>query len=162
MKLQLFLAVSLALASSPSPADSTTRDALIDRIETQYVASTMISSDSPMVSSMLQPAMTANPGVAPETWQSVRIATAAAMTKMFTEKGSTMDVLIRNSLVSFSDKELKALGQLLSDPAFRKFQAAMTGPVAQQQLHAGMAKAGLQLATLINAILVNHHLNEVH
>jgi hypothetical protein len=84
------------------------------------------------------------------------------MTKMFTEKGSTMDVLIRSSLESFSDKELKALSQVLSDPSFRKFQAAMSGPAAQQQLHAGMAKAGLQLGPLINAVLVNHQLNEVH
>ncbi len=84
------------------------------------------------------------------------------MTKMFTEKGSTMDALIRSSLESFSDNELKALSQVLHDPSFRKFQAAMSGPAAQQQLYAGMAKAGLQLGALINTVLINHHLSEVH
>jgi hypothetical protein len=135
---------------------------LIDQIEIQYATTAMFASDSPVVSSVLQPAMTTNPGVSPEIWQSVRKETAAAMTKMFTEKGSTMDELIRSSLESFSDKELKALSQVLSDPSFRKFQAAMSGPAAQQQLHAGMAKAGMQLGAVINAVLVNHHLNEVH
>jgi hypothetical protein len=57
---------------------------------------------------------------------------------------------------------LKELSQVISDPSFRKFQAAMSAPAAQQQLHAGMAKAGMQLVTLINTVLVNHHLNEVH
>jgi len=54
------------------------------------------------------------------------------MTKMFTEKGSTMDELIRSSLESFSDNELKALSQVLGDPSFRKFQAAMSGPAAER------------------------------
>jgi hypothetical protein len=87
---------------------------------------------------------------------------AAAMTKMFTDRGSTMDVLIRSSMESFSDKELKALSQALGDPAFRKFQAAMSGPAAQQQLQTGMVKAGLQLGPLVNAVLVKHQLIEVH
>ena len=162
MKRQLLLAALLALSSSVSLANSATREALIDQIETQYVVTAMFASDSPVVISILQPAMTANPGVSTETWQSVKKETAAAMTKMITEKGSTMDVLIRSSLESFSDKELKALSLVLRDPSFRKFQAAMSGPAAQQQLHAGMAKAGMQLGALINTVLVNHHLNEVH
>ena len=162
MKRQLLLAALLALSSSVSLANSAAREALIDQIETQYVATAVFASDSPAVISILQTAMTANPGVSTETWQSVKKETAAALTKMITEKGSTMDVLIRSSLESFSDKELKELSQLLSDPTFRKFQAAMSGPAAQQQLHAVMAKAGMQLAALINTVLVNHHLNEVH
>jgi hypothetical protein len=162
VKRQLLPAALLALSTSVSLANSAAREALIDQIESQYVATAMFASDSPAVISILQPAMTANPGVSTETWQSVKKETAAALTKMITEKGSTMDVLIRSSLESFSDKELKALSQVLSDPSFRKFQAAMSGPAAQQQLHAGMAKAGMQLAALINNVLVNHHLNEVH
>ena len=162
MKRHLLLAALLALSSSVSSANSAPREALIDRIETQYVATSVFASDSPVVISILQPAMTANPGVSKETWQSVKKETAAAVTKMITEKGSTMDVLVRSSLESFSDKELEALSLVLSDPSFRKFQAAMSGPAAQQQLHAGMAKVGLQLGTLINTVLVNHHLNEVH
>jgi hypothetical protein len=158
----LLPATLLALSSSTSWADSPTREALIDQIETQYIATAIVSSDSPVINSMLQPAMAANPGASPETWQSVRKDTAAALTKMFTEKGSTMDLLIRSSLESFSDKELKSLSLVLSDPSFRKFQAAMSGPAAQQQLQAGMAKAGLRLGPLINAVLVNHNLIEVH
>jgi hypothetical protein len=162
VKRQLLPAALLAFSSSVSLANSAAREALIDQIETQYVATAMFASDSPVVISILQPAITANPGVSTETWQSVKKETAAALTKMITEKDSTMDVLIRSSLEPFSDKELKALSQVLSDPSFRKFQAAMSGPAAQQQLHAGMAKAGMQLAALINTVLANHHLNEVH
>lgn len=157
----LSLAPLLALSCSVSLANSASREALIDQIETQYVATAMFASDSPVVSSMLQPAMTANPGVSTEIWQTVRTETAAAVTKMFTEKGSTMDVLIRSSLDSLSDKELKSLSQVLSEPSYRKFQSAMSGPAAQQELHAGMAKVGMQLGAVINAVLVSHHLNEV-
>jgi hypothetical protein len=162
VKRQLLPVALFSLWSSVSLAASATREALIDQIETQYVSTAMFASDSPVVSSILQPAMTANPGVSAETWQSVKKETAEALTKVITEKGSTMDVLIRSSLESFSDKELKELSQVISDPSFRKFQAAMSGPAAQQQLHAGMAKLGVELAALINTVLVNHHLNEVH
>ncbi len=162
MKRILFLGSLLALSSAVSIANSDTREGLISQIVSQYVATTMFATDSPVVSSMLQPAMTANPGVSTETWQSVKTETAAAVTKMLTDKGSTMDVLIRSSLDSLSDKEMKVLSQVLSEPSYKKFQAAMSGPAAQQQLQAGMAKAGMQLGALINTVLASHHLNEVH
>jgi hypothetical protein len=160
------VATLLALASPIALADSTTREGLIDGIETQYIATAMLSSelssDSPVVNSVLQPAMKANPGVSSETWQSVRKETAIAMREMLTEKGGAMDVIVRSSLESFSDEELKELSHVLSDPAFKKFRAAMSAPASQQQTHAGVAKALSQVGPLINTVLVRHELNEVH
>jgi hypothetical protein len=154
----------LALELPIALADSTTREGLIDGIETQYIATAMLelSSDSPVMNSVLQPAMMANPGVSSETWESVRKETATAMREMLTEKGSAMDVLVRSSLESFSDEELKELSHVLSDPAFKKFRAAMSGPASQQQTRAGVAKALSQVGPLINTVLVRHQLNEVH
>jgi hypothetical protein len=156
------LFVLLALSSSIALAQPAKRELLIENIETEYVSTEMFSSDSPVLNSILAPAMTANPGTPPETWHTVKVEVAAAVAKMFTEKGSPLDVLVRNSLESLSDKELKTLSQLLSDPTYKKFQAGMSSPSAQQQMSSGMAKAGLQLGPLINTILASHHLKEAH
>jgi hypothetical protein len=143
-------------------AQAATREALINQIEAQYVSTTIFSADSPIISSILQPAMRANPGIDEATWRSVKADAAVTITKLITEKGSTLDVLIRSSLQSLSGEELKTLDQLLANIAFRKFQAAMSGPIAQQQIQSGMAKAGLQIMPLINTVLANHQLKEVH
>jgi hypothetical protein len=67
------LVLSLFAAFSPfSFANSATREVLIDQIVSQYVATTIFATDSPMVNLMLQPAMTANQGVSPEIWLSVK------------------------------------------------------------------------------------------
>jgi hypothetical protein len=71
-------------------------------------------------------------------------------------------VVESDELCAAKREELNALSQALSDPSFRKFQAAMSRPAAQQQQYAGTAKAGMQLGALVNIVLVNHHLNEVH
>jgi hypothetical protein len=155
-------ATLLDLSSSLSFAQSATREVLINQIEAQYVSTTIFSADSPVISLILQPAMRANPGIDEATWRSVKGEAAVAVTAMITAKGSTLDVLIRSSLQSLSDKELKTLGQLLADVSFRKFQAAMSGPIAQQQIQSGMASAGLKIMPLINTVLANHQLKEVH
>jgi hypothetical protein len=155
-------ATLLVLLSSLSFAQSVSRDALINQIEAHYVSTAVFSADSPIIGSILQPAMRANPGIDEATWRSVKGEAAEAITKLITEKGSILDVLIRSSLQSLSDKELKSLDQLLSNIAFRKFQAAMSGPVAQQQIQSGMAKAGIQIMPLINTVLASHQLKEVH
>jgi hypothetical protein len=152
----------LALAPFVAVAQPPTRDALMDRIEAEFVAGTIVAADSPAVTSMLGPAMTANPGVTPETWQSVEVELAGGLTKLITERGGSFDVLIRNSLSSLSDKELQSLGDLLGYPAYKKFQSAMSSPATQQQMQFGMAKVGMEIGPLINTILVNHQLHEVH
>jgi|SRR5580692_10284766 hypothetical protein len=101
MKLKLLLAALLALLSSIGQADSPTRETKIEQIETQYLKAKIISSDSPIVSKILDAATTANPGVTPETWETVKREIAAALTKIFTERGSIIDRLIRGSLSSF-------------------------------------------------------------
>jgi hypothetical protein len=162
LKSNASLFVFLALSSSIALAQSAKRELLIENIETEYVSTEMFSSDSPVLNSILAPAMTANPGIPAETWQSVKVEVAAAVTKMFTEKGSAPDVIVRSSLESLSDRELKTLSQLLGDPTFKKFRAAMSNPSAQQQFRSGMAKAGMQLGPLMNTILVSHQLKQVH
>jgi hypothetical protein len=57
---------------------------------------------------------------------------------------------------------LRSLGELLGYPAYKKFQAAMSSPGAQQQMQLGMAKVGMEIGPLINTILVNHQLHQVH
>jgi hypothetical protein len=152
----------LALVPLIAMAQPPTRDALMDRVEAEFVAGTIVAADSPVVTSMLAPAMTANPGVTSETWQSVKVELAAGFTKLLTERGGSFDVLIRNSLSSLSDKELQSLGDLLGYPAYKKFQSAMSSPASQQQMQLGMAKVAMELGPLINAILVSHQLHEVH
>src|SRR5579864_194143 len=98
LRTALLALAPLVAVAQPPPA----RDALMDRIEAEFVAGTIVAADSPAVASMLGPAMTANPGVTPEAWQSVKVELAGGLTKLITERGGTFDVLIRNSLSSLS------------------------------------------------------------
>ena len=106
--------------------------------------------------------MAANPGVSPEIWQSVKTEFAGALTKIYGEKGSIIDTLIRGSLDSFSDRELDVLNRVLGDPSYKKFVSAMSRPEEQQQMLTGMMKSIPKLASSVNTILANHQLKQVN
>ncbi len=150
------------MASLICRADAPTRETMIDQIETQYLQARVISSDSPIVSKILEAATAANPGVSPETWQTVKKEIAAAMTKIYTEKGSIIDTLIRCSFDSFSDRDFAVLNRLLRDPSLQKFVAAMSRPEAQQQMLTGTMESIPKLASSVNSILANHQLKAVN
>lgn len=155
-------ALVLIAVLAPGAALAVTRDELIDQIETTYTSSAVIPADSPVVDLMLTQAKAANPDAAAETWQAVRGELAAAFSKSFTARGGMLDTLIRESLQPLSDRELRSLSQILRDPAYRKFQAAMSSSAAQGQMTRSMMQVGLQLGTLINGVLASHQLKEVH
>lgn len=150
------------MASLICRADAPARETMIDQIETQYLQARVISSDSPIVSKILEAAAAANPGVSPETWRTVKKEIAAAMTKIYTEKGSIIDTLIRGSLDSFSDRDLAVLNRVLSDPSYKKFVAAMSRPEAQKQMLTGTMESIPKLASSVNSILANHQLKAVN
>jgi hypothetical protein len=152
----------LALFLLSSSAGAASRDDLINEIESAYIASALISADSPMLDMMLAPAKAANSAVAPDVWLSVKTEVAKSFTQIFTAKGSTMDIIIRQSLQSFSDKELQTLDQILHEPVYKRFQNAVASPATQKQMFDGMMKASSHLIDVINTVLEKHQLKGFH
>jgi hypothetical protein len=162
MKLILFLTLSLFLWPSISIAQSLPRDALIDRVESIYVETSLLPPDSPMVEMFLEAAKSANPGVSNDKWFDIKIELATTFTKVMTEKGGVLDTIIRSSLESLSDAELDKLGQILSYPVFYKFQAAMIRPSTQNQLMQVMVGIKSKPKAAANSNLVDHGLKKVY
>ncbi|MBI3561124.1 MAG: hypothetical protein HY080_05340 [Gammaproteobacteria bacterium] len=152
----LFLGVSIAAAQTVP------RDTLIDRIESIYAQATMLSADSPFMEMFMAPAKTANPGVNKTTWLGIKQELALSISNTITEKGGLLDKVLRKSLENLSDEELERLRQILSDPVYNKFQAAMASPATQRQFAQALLGNALKLNTAINAVLVRHNLKEVH
>ena len=134
-----------AASSTLHAAQAADHDALVAQIEARYVSMMCVAADSPIVKATRAAAMAVDPGVDPQTWASVSADTAAGMVRLFTSKGSSLDLLIRSALEPFSDKDLLALGKVLARAAFMKFQVAMSSPASQQQLLSGTAKEVLNL-----------------
>jgi hypothetical protein len=159
------LTVGLTLWAATGAAQESAnvaREQLVEQIENQYVSTAVLTPDSPVVGSILLDAKKANPDAPSEIWDTVRSEVAAAMTKLITERGGVLDVLVRNSLSSMSEGELVTLSRILADPTYRKFLGAMADPAAARQMQLGTAKMGLQMGPMINGILTGHHLKEVH
>jgi hypothetical protein len=151
-----------AAAGAAQESANVARDQLIREVENEYVSMMVVPPDSPIVSAMIADAMKTNPGTSSDTWDTVRSEIATAMTKLITERGGVVDVLVRNSLSSMSEGELVTLSRILVDPTYRKFLGAMADPAAARQMQLGTARMGLQMGPMINGILTSHHLNEVH
>jgi hypothetical protein len=162
VKIQACLLAILAIIPHVTLAGSSAHEALIDQIEAHYTSSIILNADSPTVKLPVDRAVAANPGVDESTWQSVRAEAATALIKLFTAKGSLLDVQVRNATDSLNESELITLNGILDNPVFRKFQAAMASNSAQKQVFSDVMKAGLGMGPLINTILVNYHLIEVH
>ena len=87
---------------------------------------------------------------------------APALSKVFTQPGGLYDTLLRTALEPLSQGELERLEALLNDPAYLKFQTAMSSPTAQQKFMQAIMGNTLRMQTAINEVLVRHGLKEVH
>lgn len=162
MRSILVLALSLFLWPSISVAQTLPRDALIDRIESIYVETSLLPPDSPMIEMFIDAAKATNPGVSSDIWLGIKQEIAIAFSKVMTEKGGVMDTMIRRSLENLSEVELEKLSQILSDPVFYKFQAAMVSTPTQKQLMQVMHSIQPKLKAAANSSLVGHGLKEVY
>lgn len=162
MKRLVHLTAFLLLWPVVSAAQTMPRDKLIDRVESIYFQNTVFSTDSPFVDMLLKSPKLANPGVSNETWLTIRQEVASTLTKVMTERGGLLDTFLRKSMEPLSDAELSALGQILSDPAYVKFQSAMASPSTQREFAQTMFGNAAKINAAINSVLVSHGLIGVH
>lgn len=162
MKSIFVLALSLFLWPSISVAQTLPRDALIDRVKSIYVETSLFPPDSPMIEMFIDAAKSTNPGVSSDIWPGIKQEIATAFSKVMAEKEGLIDTTIRRSLENLSDVELEKLGQILSDPVFYKFQAAMVSSSTQKQLMQVMLGIKPKLKAAANSSLVGHGLKEVY
>lgn len=144
--------------STIADAQGLSRDELIDKVESIYLRSTMLSPDSPLLEMFLSQAKKANPEANADTWLAVKQDLAPALTKVLTEKGSSLDILIRKSLENLSDGELDRLVQIISDPTFIKFQSAMSSPSSQKGIMLEMYANAQKFGAATNNVLNSHGL----
>jgi hypothetical protein len=162
MKPFAFVPIVLSLYASDVVAQTNSRDAIIEKIESAYTRTTMFSAESPVVKNMLAPAMTTNPGVSTEVWTGIAKEVALALSKVMTEKGGLMDTFLRGSLEPLSEAELKRLETLLTDPVYLKFQAGMGSPSTQRQFVQAIMSNTERMGIAINEVLVKHGLKKIH
>src|SRR5436853_5725940 len=136
--------VLLALLCATAAAQSPSRNDLINQIEDAIGRPAPIAADSPVVTRVLTAAKNANPQVDPVIWESVRVATAAACTKM---QDSYFDSPVRGALQSFTDGELKDLSRALNDPLAVRFRDAFR---KQPKINMNLMSNVLELTVQIN------------
>jgi hypothetical protein len=134
VKIQAYVLAILAVIPHLTMAGSAPHEALIEQIEAHYTSSNILTAESPTVKMPVDKAVVANPGAEESRWQSVRAETAKAMARLFTAKGSLLDVQVRYATESLSDSELKTLNGVLDNPVFKKYQAAMASNSSQKQV----------------------------
>ena len=152
-----FLAGSLISTFAHSAEDSP-HSALISRIEVQYLASTVVGPDSPIIDQWIAPARTLNPEVDQATWNGVKTDVAAALTSLLTAKGSALEVFFRGALDALSDAELARLSDLLNDPVYKKFQGAMGSTENQKRMLQAFMGDSLSMGAAVNGVLEKHGL----
>lgn len=162
MKRYAVLMLVLLLPGAMACAQSVTRDELVARIGTSYLQAAVLSADSPLFDNILLQAKSANPGASAEQWRQVKAEVVPAITGLLAGKGSPIEKLLQQSLAGMSDQELQRLLELLNDPVYRKFTAAMTSPAAQKELLGALAVASLRFNQIINAALQHQGLKDIH
>jgi hypothetical protein len=110
----------------------------------------------------LQAPKAANPTVGTETWVAVKKEMASALNAAMTEKGGLLDTILRKSMENLSDKDLARLAQILGDPAYGRFQAALASPEMQKQMMQAVLGDTARITTAINGVLSSHGLTDVH
>lgn len=158
----LCLVLSLVLGSSIASAQTTSREALIGRVEKSYLQTRMFPATSPILDRMLGPAMSANPGVSSKQWSDIRKEVASALIAVMMEKGGLLDTLLRNSMANLSDPDLERLAHIVSDPVFQQFRAAMASPSSQKQLMQAIYVNVPKMNMALNGVLVRHGLKAEH
>ncbi len=79
-----------------------------------------------------------------------------------TEKGGPFDAVLHSALAPLSDDDLERLSVILADPAYLRFQAAMSRSATQKQFGKTLMENTLKMGAANNTVLVRHGLREVH
>lgn len=156
------LAVLLALCSTAAAAQTPQRDALIDRIGTAYMQSSLVPADSPIITLFIDAAKAANPKVKNEDWEVIKREVTTTISGILMEKGGPMDYAIHKSLEVFSIDELLRLQELLEDPLYKKLQTALANPATQLEMAQVLFQSGLKINNALNGILAKHGLNTIN
>jgi hypothetical protein len=148
--------------SSSTLAESTSKDDLINQLESLYFQQQFISVDSPFLDMYLGVAKSKNSGVSAEDWTKIKEEVAPAVAKVTMEKGGPFDLLFRESVKDMSADELRKLLIIFNEPAYKKFLTASTNPANQSKFMGAMFSYGEKVNSIINQILVQNGLEEVH
>lgn len=163
MKSAACMTIVLSMFFVPNTfAQSTSREALIENIESVYFRVTVFSPSSPAVQSMLGSAMSANPGVSNKVWKGIAEDVAPKLAKAMTERGGPMDTSLRTSLATLPNVELQRLDVILNDPTYLKFQSAMNAPTTQRKVVQAIMTSGWQLSAVVDGVLEEHGLKVPH
>ncbi len=162
MKICWILLIPSFLFAPIAFAQKQTREMLITQVETEFSQSSLIPADSPFAEALLRPAKLANPGVSEKTWASIKPEVVLAASSAMTEKGGLFDAVLHSALAPLSDDDLERLSVILADPAYRRFQAAMSRSATQKQFGKTLMENTLKMGAAINTVLVRHGLREVH
>jgi hypothetical protein len=144
-------------------AQSASREATIEHIEALTFGQTNVyTPDSPIVALLITEAKAANPAEPQSTWDSIKAELATALAKAMTENGGPMRGVLSGALDSMSDAELNRLANMLDDPAYRKFQAALSTPSLQRRIMAASGANGARMQSALNTVLAKHGLKQAH
>jgi len=155
------LVCSSILWMGVAAGENATREQWIARIEAQYMP-VKLSADSPVITSMVDQAKKANPTAPTEIWPIVQSELAASFKEVVFGKGSAIERIIRHALEPMSVGAMQRLSQLLDDPLYKQFTAAMSDPTAQKEAQTAIMRAGLELGPVFNEILTRHQLRGVY
>jgi hypothetical protein len=111
---------------------------------------------------MVDQAKKANPTAPTEIWPIVQSELAASFKEVVFGKGSAIERIIRHALEPMSVGAMQRLSQLLDDPLYKQFTAAMSDPTAQKEAQTAIMRAGLELGPVFNEILTRHQLRGVY
>jgi hypothetical protein len=159
------LAVSLLFAlplCRGVAAESMTREARITRITKSQLGSAMRAENLPGAASTLQFVRQTNPDLSTTQWNEIMDEVSATMTAAMSQPGNPMFSAYKKVLDPFSDAELAKLENLLNDPVYRKYGAALSSPAAQQALMQGMIENSPWMPEALNLALRKRGLKEVH
>jgi hypothetical protein len=143
-------------------AQTSQRDALIDRVEATYFQATLYAPDSPSIDLLCQSVSAANPGISSEKWSVLKKDISLAVANSMSERGGPLDTAIRNSLKNLSEAELETLGQILGNPVYAKFQGAIGTRSTQEQFLVAAMGAMAKMTGAVNTVLARYGLKPVH
>lgn len=151
------LLLTLVFLTNFANAQGLTRQQQSERIIAHYLGAT-VTPDSPMVQQTLSQAKALNPNAPEDVWHVVANDLATTLSDEMTGKGSPGFESVAIALKQLSDTEIRRLDELFSDPAYRKFQSAMSSSLALEVLAAGLVRSGQSAHSAVEAVLHRHNL----
>ena len=114
--------LSLSISSTFA---QTSRDVLLDRVETAYLRLAILPADSPVIDMWMQAPRAKNPQVTEETWRVMKQEIWEALSKVLGQKEGVLDKFLRRTMDGLSNSELERMAEIFADPVYAKFQQTM-------------------------------------